>query len=272
MKEILKKQVQAFAGTEGRYNALREGLQYLILKILDDEGCFKKISFVGGTALRVLFDLKRFSEDLDFSLQKPGDPRFQFEAFVSNILKQLAIYQLPADTKVKTKGAVRSVFFRFPGLLQEFGIIQRRGQKISIKLEIDTNPPNHAGLDTKIVQKQFMFTIVHHDIPTLFGGKLLAFLFRNYTKGRDLHDLLWFCSRKTPLNRRYFESGLKQALGKSETWSIDELTERLANRIKAIDFRKAAADLLPFLDDPAEIRFIDPDLLTGALREIRYQG
>ena len=68
MLDVLKKQVAGFPTREEKLNHLRETLQILILKIIYDTGYFRNLSFVGGTALRFLYDLRRFSEALDFSL------------------------------------------------------------------------------------------------------------------------------------------------------------------------------------------------------------
>lgn len=270
MKEILRKRVRAASGTVAQYNALREALQHLILKILDDRGLFRQMAFVGGTALRVLFDLQRFSEDLDFSLLKPLDVRFDFSALVRDLQRQLAIYELPVDTKVKTAGTVRNVFLRFRDVLQEFGIVQRRGQKLTIKLEVDTNPPLHARIASTLVQKEFLFHVVHHDLPTLFAGKLLAFLYRNYVKGRDVYDLIWFLTNKTAVNQSCFHSGLAQATGHEIRWSRNELVANLLAKIDATNMATVANDVRPFLDDSTEVRFFVPRLIKDLVRQIRH--
>lgn len=271
MKEIFGEKLKKIEDPTVKYNTLREGLQHLILKILDDEGYFKDLSFIGGTALRVLFDLQRFSEDLDFSLQKPLSPHFQFSKMVEVLQKQLDTYGFSIDTKSKKqRGAVCNVFVRFKDILREFDIIQREGQKISVKLEVDTNPPLHARLETKLIQKDFMFSVVHHDLPTLCAGKLLAFLFRSYTKGRDLYDLVWFLGQKTPINKPFFESGLEQALKKKEAWSRDVLIDRLSARLQEINMAEAIRDVRPFLVDPAQTRFFDSEIFKKLFENVTY--
>lgn len=49
-------------------NALKEVFQEIALLGLYQGGFFKKAAFYGGTALRILHGLPRFSEDLDFTL------------------------------------------------------------------------------------------------------------------------------------------------------------------------------------------------------------
>lgn len=271
MKEILQKKIRPFRDPLKKYNALREGLQHLILKILDDNGYFKFLSFVGGTALRVLFDLGRFSEDIDFSLQKPKDPRFDFSKMIQKLVDSLETYGFSLDIRKKQVGAVHNVFLRFKEILQELHVRERKGQKLAVKLEVDTNPPLEARLESSLIQKDFMFTVIHHDLPTLFAGKTLAFLNRQYTKGRDVYDLIWYGTRKTPINKKFFENGLFQATGEKVSWSRKDLLKALTEKIDSLNLSSVAADLLPFLDDPSEIRFLEKPLLLKLIREIEFQ-
>ena len=49
-------------------NALKEIFQEITLLGLYRGGFFNKAAFYGGTSLRILYGLERFSENLDFSL------------------------------------------------------------------------------------------------------------------------------------------------------------------------------------------------------------
>lgn len=271
MKGIIEKNIARYKDPVKRRNVLREELQHLVLKILDDGGWFRDISFVGGTALRVLYGLRRFSEDMDFSLQRPGDPSFDFQKLLDALARQLHLFRLPVDTKVKRTGAVHSVFLRFKGLLQEFDIVARRGQKLSVKVEIDTNPPPHARFESRLLQRDYLFTVVHHDLPTLFAGKSMAFLNRSYTKGRDLYDMIWFATRGIEMNMPFFTAGLRQSSGSDSSWTQDELRKRLVAKLLHTDMRAVIADVMPFLDDDSEIRFFDATLIRPLFEAIRFE-
>ncbi|MBI2343880.1 MAG: nucleotidyl transferase AbiEii/AbiGii toxin family protein [Deltaproteobacteria bacterium] len=271
MKEILIKRLATISSPGKKYNVLRESLQHLILKILDDRGYFQHIVFIGGTALRILYDLRRFSEDMDFSLQQPQNPRFDFEKMLRDLLNDLESYEIPVETSTKkTVGAIKGLFLKFPDILQETKASQRKGEKLHIKLEVDTNPPQHAGFETQLLQKEFLFSVVHHDLSTLCAGKLAAFLFRQYTKGRDVYDLLWYGTRKATVNRRFFESGLFQATGRMISWSEQELVKKLEEKIQALKMSDVTRDAAPFLDDPQEERFFTKAFLIQAVRGLRY--
>lgn len=270
MKDLLKKKVAAVKDPGQKLNNLREGLQHLILKILDDSGYFKMLSFVGGTSLRVVYDLRRFSEDVDFSLQTPDDPRFKFSNMLEDLKKYLAIYHFSIDTKTKQVGAVQNCFLRFKDILYELGISPLKSEKLSIKLEVDTHPPAQARFQSHLIQKDFLFTLVHHDPSTLCAGKMLAFLFRSYTKGRDMYDLVWFLTKKTTVNKNFFENGLYQATGNKLSWSRDDLKRELLNRLESLDIQTARKDAQPFLEDSAELRFFDKTLILPLIENVDF--
>ena len=99
MLEAIKEKLQKYSNKTDKYNYLREYLQLLILKILDEKGYFRHMAFVGGTALRILYDLKRFSEDLDFSLVNKA--HYTFKKMIETIVDELQHANLPVTTNVK---------------------------------------------------------------------------------------------------------------------------------------------------------------------------
>src|SRR3989338_4442262 len=121
MKEIFLKELKTIKDQplDIQLHLLREKLQYLMLSIMDKRGYFSKIIFVGGTALRILFDIRRFSEDLDFSLDIRQHKKIDFHSLTQDLQKDLLIYNFPTEIKQKTEGAVNNCFFKFPDLLYE---------------------------------------------------------------------------------------------------------------------------------------------------------
>ena len=83
-------------------------------------------------------------------------------------------------------------------------------QTIKIKLEIDTNPPAGANFETHLIDFPNTFSIISNDLPSLFSGKCLALLCRQYIKGRDWFDFAWYVSRKVVPNFVYLTQGLNQ--------------------------------------------------------------
>src|SRR3989338_5290225 len=89
MKELIKGKLAGLRTDDEKYNFLREFLQELTLQIIDRHKYFRNLAFVGGTALRMIYDLPRFSEDLDFCLtSKTG---FDFDQMLATIKKEMAL-------------------------------------------------------------------------------------------------------------------------------------------------------------------------------------
>lgn len=80
---------------------------------------------------------------------------------------------------------VHNAFLKFPKLLFEYGLSPHKDEKISIKIEIDTNPRGGGREEVTLYNSIFMFYVLHFDLASLFAGKLHALLCREYTKGRD---------------------------------------------------------------------------------------
>src|SRR3990167_7559813 len=140
--DILRKQIGGGHTREEKINHLREFLQILILKIIYDTGYFKNLSFAGGTALRILYDLRRFSEDLDFSLFKKA--HFDFEVFAGRLKNQLELYGLEIELKTGESNIVKTIDIRFKNILMPLTLSSHKGEKLFVRIEIDSNPPRGA--------------------------------------------------------------------------------------------------------------------------------
>ena len=131
---------------------VREYLQARVLENLQENGAFVNWAFVGGTALRFLYSMPRFSEDLDFSLVRAGVE----DNFTELMKKTKGVFETEdykLTIKAKIEKTVKSAFLKFEGLLYEIGLSPHRYETISIKVEIDTNPPSGAGFETSVVRR-----------------------------------------------------------------------------------------------------------------------
>ena len=138
MKTYLKRQVDRASSPIQAWNVARQYLQARILESLQNAGGMIPLAFQGGTALRFLYDLLRFSEDLDFALERQKDS-FDIRKFLDKIQREFEKENYTVLLKVNTKKVVHSAFIRFPGLLYEFGLSAHRNQVLSVKLEVDVN-------------------------------------------------------------------------------------------------------------------------------------
>jgi len=265
MKGILNKKLSGLKNKGEKYNFLREFLQELILHILDRNKYFRNLAFVGGTALRVIYDLPRFSEDLGFSLVNKKD--YAFEKLLSGLNKELGLNGFEADISSSTGRTVHSSFIKFKGILHELKVSPHASEKISIKLEIDTNPPPGYSTEVSLINRDFLFKVVHYDQASLFAGKLHAFLFRKYAKARDFYDFLWFLTRKNPINYKLLNAAAKQTQHKDFHLKPDSLKQMLINKVEHVNFKSIQTDLLPFLINAHEVEFFTLENFIAAIEK-----
>lgn len=191
-----------------------------------------------------------------------------FEATMSRLLKRLEGFGFRVEGVTKTKEGVCNVFIKFAELLQELGISKRHGEKFSIKVEVDMRPPAGAMMEVSPVNKDFAFKVSHHDLPTLFAGKICALLYRTYTKGRDFYDLMWYALRHTPVNGKFLHNAILQQPGKNIAITEEMLIGLLTQKIQAADMNAVVRDLEPFLVYPDEVRVMEKNLLLKAIQSI----
>lgn len=240
--------------------ALREITQEIVLAGLGRTDFFQHAAFQGGTCLRIFHGLNRFSEDLDFALQAP-DAGFALRPYLDALAKELTAYGygLEIDDRSKADQAVRMAFLKDDsvGKLLQLAYRPATGpsRKLRIKLEVDANPPAGATFETKYLDFPFPSAVRVFDPPSLFAGKVHALLCREYLKGRDWYDFIWYTSRRTPVNYELLAAALSQ-LG---PWQGQELDvdrdwcfEQLRAKIEATDWSKARDDVRRFLK-PGEL-------------------
>jgi predicted nucleotidyltransferase component of viral defense system len=237
-------------------HALREITQEVALAALSRTDFFKAAVFQGGTCLRVFYSLNRFSEDLDFMLKKP-DARFVLDGY----LKEMAVefnaygYKLEVTDRSRAGNTVKKAFLKDDsiGKLLQLSHMKadRSTRKIKIKIEVDTNPPAGSHSENKFLDFPFAFSVTVQDQPSLFAGKIHALLCREYVKGRDWYDFIWYMSRGTPVNFEFLTATLKQTgpwQGQEFLADKDWCVERLKQKINSIDWDKAREDVRPFID------------------------
>lgn len=247
-------------------NFLREYLQALVLRSLYESEAFRPLAFVGGTALRFLHSLPRFSEDLDFSTVSPEG--YAGRDWMAKVKRDLTLAGLDPTVTWNERRVVHTGWVRVPRLLYEAHLSARPEEKLAIKLEIDTRPPAGARCERRIVTKYVTFLVQHYDRPSLLAGKLHAVLTRPYAKGRDWYDLVWYLSQRPPVapNVSLLQAALDQTRGpgKHDAGSWRALVEQ---RLKALDLKAIRDDVSPFLERPEDAGLLTRENLHGLLRE-----
>ena len=253
---------RAHAEPGERLNVLREYLQAQILRSLHESEAFTCLSFVGGTALRFVFGIRRFSEDLDFSVEEPE--RYTPRPWLARLDRSLRLAGYDATVSWNDRKTVNTAWVRFGGLLHDLDLAAQPLQKLAVKLEIDTRPPAGAVTERVVIRRHTMVALQHHDLPSLMAGKLHAIVTRPRTKGRDWYDLLWYLSRVPPVspNRALLGNALAQTGTADPHTAWDRL---LRDAIDAADLAAARRDVAPFLEHPDEAAWITTEHLRSLL-------
>ena len=267
MKDRLSEIVAGSASPVDGRNRVREALQAKILASLQRSGAMIPLAFHGGTALRFLHSIERYSEDLDFALERQGRG-YDFRRYLENARSDLDREGYGVDIKVNDRKVVHSAFIRFPGLLFEIGLSPHRTEVLAVKVEVDTRPPAGAVLETTVVRRHEILQLQHHDRSSLLAGKVHAILQRRYTKGRDLYDLVWYLSDPAwpEPNFDLLNDALRQSGWDGDPMSSSSWRRQIRERLEALDWERVASDVAPFLRSPHEQEVLTLQSVTRLLR------
>jgi len=248
------------------YLQLREYLQHVILRALFEQKDLPNLIFHGGTALRIIHGLNRFSEDLDFHLKIPNE-NFGLTGVISKLRKQLALQGYStSDSGVKEK-TVRSTFIKFENLLYECGLTANEDEKLSIKLEVDANPPLGWQVERRLINVYAPFSLIHHDVPSFLSGKFHAILQRPYTKGRDFYDIIFLLSRFEDLqpNLPYLQNALIQTSYEGYQITQESWKSVISNFARNLNWGHIQDDIRPFVVSSADSDILDLNILLNLL-------
>ncbi|WP_340266990.1 nucleotidyl transferase AbiEii/AbiGii toxin family protein [Sphingobium mellinum] len=266
MIEIIQDKLRRYGATNAveEENATKEIIQEIALYALWRAEFFDVALFQGGTSLRILHHLPRFSEDLDFMLRSPN-PEFDWTSYLKILVEVFAQFglKLDAQPKERMEKAVREAVLKDESIASQLDLTfagTGRRRTIKIKLEIDTNPPPRSGEASTFLDFPSDYEVRHQDLPSNLALKIHALLCRGYLKGRDWYDFSWYVSNGVSPNLMHLEAALIQAgpWAGQEDLTIDMawLQHTLGNSIAAVDWKAAADDVRRFLR-PAEAKSLE---------------
>jgi predicted nucleotidyltransferase component of viral defense system len=247
-----------------KLNILREYLQACVLRSLHESEAFRSLSFVGGTALRFLFNLPRFSEDLDFSVE--NQTGYEPVKWMEKVKRDMSLAGFAVSLKWNDRRTVQVAWIRIGGILTEAGLSDLVEQKLSIKLEVDTRPPAGAVLERHLVNRHMIFSLQHHDLPSLMAGKIHALVARSYPKGRDWYDLAWYRAKRPPVapNLTLLQGALDQTQGVGVIDASD-WKEHVRARLDALGDEDLGRDAAPFLERRQDAAILTTENLRSVL-------
>lgn len=266
-------------------NALKEIIQEIALLGLWRAKFFEHAAFYGGSALRILYGLDRFSEDIDFSLLEPRKD-FELAPYLDAVKVELTAMGFVVEVDERSKSIETSIDSAFikaktkehllridvPAALSER--IHHKEQ-MKIKLEVDTEPPGGFETEAKLLLQPIAFSVKTYKQPDLFAGKIHAVLARarlsERVKGRDYYDFVWYIGRGVPVHMGHLEKRLRQ----TNTWmsekqmTREDILDLLEQRFLNLDVESARKDILPFIKDHEAVAIWSRDFFLSLLSRLK---
>lgn len=270
---------------EDEVKALREILQEIALLGLWRSRFFERAAFYGGTALRILYGMDRYSEDLDFSLLKPA-VEFDLSRYCNALEKEINSFGFEATVTGKaksTKSAIQSAFLK-ADTLKHLLVINTtetltasipHGQVLKIKIEVDTDPPPGFDTVTRFLLQPIPFSVKAFSLPDMFAGKMHAVLCRGWksrVKGRDWYDLVWYAANHPQLHLKHLEQRMIQSghLKKKQRLTPEKLSAIAEKAIERLDVSQARREVESFVKDPETLTIWSRDFFRDVLRRIVF--
>ncbi len=215
---------------------LREYLQYKILQAVFESKQASKLTFLGGTSLRIIHGNHRFSEDID--LDNFGMGGSDFDDLITSVERFLTLEGFEIEITRVVKGAFHC-YLRFPKILYEHGLSPHQSEKVLI--QVDTVAQGyHYQPEVRLLNKFDVFTEVRvAPVDLLLAQKIFTAINRKRPKGRDFYDITFlFGITKPDFNYIHQMMHLDSA---------EELREAFLEKIREYDFEALAKDVAPFL-------------------------
>lgn len=250
---------------EDYVRALREILQEVALLGLWRSKFFERAAFYGDTALRLLYGMDRFSEDLDFSLLRPMS-EFDLSRYLNALEREIRSFGFEVRVTRREKRAespVQSAFLKADPMkhlltirkAEEVARQLPHGQVMKVKIEVDTDPPPGFATENKFLLHPIPFSVRTFVLPDLFAGKMHAVLCRRWksrVKGRDWYDLVWYAAYHPQLDLDHLEQRMIQSghLDQGEHLTREKFLALTLKAIEKVNVEQARKEVEPFVRDP----------------------
>lgn len=256
MIELIQKRLTSYNAAnqlEEEY-VIKEILQEIVLYGLWRADFFDLAAFQGGTSLRILNGMTRFSEDLDFILKK-SNPDFTWPVYLERMIACLEEFGIKSEAlnKGRMDQRIKKALIKDNSICNQLNLSffrENPARKLKIKLEIDVDPPENSGFEYSYLDFPLDFEVCHQDLSSNFALKIHALLCRPYPKGRDWYDFIWYLKQGVTPNLPHLQSALYQ-WGPWERQKImvdlKWLKHALAEKVVHINWQDAAVDVEPFI-------------------------
>ena len=253
------------------WNAKYEVTQQIALAGLHRGGFFNKAAFYGGTCLRIFHGMKRYSEDMDFTLLQE-DPKFHLENYFQAIIDEFKLTGRDVVITKKDKltlGKVESAFLKDE--TDVYNLTFQTERTIKVKIEIDIKPPLEFQTELKRSNHPYSFMVSCMTLPCLYAGKMHALAFRNWktrVKGRDWYDFEWYVNKSIPLDYNHLRTRIKEFNGLD--LGQEDFLKLLKERIATTDIEQVKGDVLRFVENEKELDIWSNDYFLQLADRIEF--
>ena len=229
---------------------IREYLQSKIIYYLYEEKTSKDLSFIGGTSLRLLRELDRFSEDLDFD--NLGLDFLTINKLFSKISNKLEKEGFEIDYKMKKTNGSGIGELKFKNLLFQLGISVHKEENLAIRINY-TTPKNKPNIEVFVLNRFGLVQSVATNTESfLLSQKMRAILERKDLQPRDFYDVVWFLSHNIKPDKKLFP----EIKVKSEKELFLKLEDIYSQKVKP-NINSFKRRLAPFLIDEKKTYYLD---------------
>jgi|WetSurMetagenome_2_1015567.scaffolds.fasta_scaffold00773_3 predicted nucleotidyltransferase component of viral defense system len=271
------------ARVEDYDRALREIMQQVILLGLWRGSFFEHAAFFGGTALRLVHGLDRFSEDLDFSLLEPDD-LFDLGRFRAVAIRELSAHGVEAEAGSAEKPEGSSIQHMFlsanaRAAMSSAGAPQAvisafpRERLLKVRLEVDVCPAPGFNTTPGYLLAPLPFQVRCYSLADLHASKMHAVLcrrWRNRVKGRDWFDMVWFAANHPQLHLAHLDQKMRQSgdLRPAEILTEELFRSKISMAIEKLDVNAARREVEPFVTDYASLQVWSSDFFRAVAARI----
>ena len=276
--DIVKNAIEAERGRNRPFifTRVKEVIQDYLLHFIYSDSDFKQLIFTGGTCLRKVYGLPRLSEDVDFDFIG----KFEMEKFSAKIKNYFAGNLQYKNVETKLANNNRTIFIKFPQILNEVGMVKSAADRQQLFVRCDFAAENIGFYQTEvrpIFTREFTFFVNTYDLPTMFANKIIAFLERDFRrgrdqkisfKGRDLFDLVWLIELSQRTERQLVPRW-KRIFAALKISKKQEVIDLVARKVRKISPRDVQQDLVPFIESEYTIKTFSEhfaDLVIGGLK------
>lgn len=263
-------------------NRIKQAVQEIVLCALWRSGFFDHAVFHGGTCLRILHNLDRFSEDLDFTLDHK-DPGFDFAPYAEAIVSamhnagvestvslhrpkgQMMVYS--AKVKMNLKEAAKAAGF------DRIADTMHSQKFLVVKVDVDLDPPEYFRDEVVSMSGVLDYKVRADVLPVLFAGKTAAVLCRhwnNRVKGRDLYDFRWYIESGIPIDMECLRSRMRKKCDQGVELDHDSLVTLLDTRFDTLDWDSAEEDVAAFIE-PSQLGDWDAEHFKALARRLKVE-